>query len=184
VAAMIPDEKHRTLRDRVTSATHADRCWKCHQYMDNLGLPFENFDHYGRFLASEPVLDTEATAQNVDKKGNPLGEVFREVALDTSGAIELTGDPKLDGPVKDPRELVTRLASSDRCRQVWIRHAFRYYLGRNETLADAATLQAADRAYLDSGGSFRALLVSLLSSDSFLSRASAALSDNSHQDPK
>lgn len=171
VAAMIPNEPHRTLRDRVTNTTSAAKCWKCHQHMDDLGLPFENFDHFGRLLAAEPVLDPEATAKNVDKKGQPLGDVFRDMPLVTSGKISLTGDPKLDGPIKDPRELVTRLANSDRCRQVWIRHAFRYYLGRNETMADAATLQAADRAYLDSGGSFQTLLVSLLTSDSFLSRA-------------
>ena len=110
----------------------------------------------------------------MDKNSKPLGDVFRDAPLVTTGEIALTGDPKLDGPIKDPRELVTRLANSDRCRQVWIRHAFRYYLGRNETLADAATLQAADRAYLDSGGSFQTLLVSLLTSDSFLSRAPQA----------
>jgi hypothetical protein len=173
VAAMIPDEKHRTLRDRVASATRAEKCWRCHQYMDDLGLPFENFDHFGRLITEESVLDPEATAKNVDKKGKPLGDVYRGVPLDTTGLIAGTGDPQLDGPIRDPRELVTKLANSDRCRQVWIRHVFRYYLGRNETLADAATLQAADRAYLDSNGSYKALLVTLLTSDSFLRRASS-----------
>ena len=170
VAAMIPDEKHRTLRDRVASATRNERCWKCHQHMDDLGLPFENFDHFGRLIAEESLLDPEATAKNVDKKGKPLGEIFRGVPFDTSGLIAGTGDSKLDGPIKDPRELVVKLANSDRCRQVWIRHVFRYYLGRNETLADAKTLQDADQAYLTSDGSFKALLVSLLTSDSFLKR--------------
>ena len=170
VAAMIPDEKHRTLRDRVSTTTKDERCWKCHQHMDELGLPFENFDHYGRLTAAEQVLDREATAANVDKKGKLLGDVFKGAPLNTTGLIAHTGDLKLDGPTKDPRELVTKLANSARCRQVWIRHAFRYYMGRNETLADAATLQAADHAYVESGGSFKALLTSLLTSDSFLQR--------------
>ena len=170
VAAMIPDDKHRTLRDRVATATRAEKCWRCHQHMDDLGLPFENFDHFGRLIAEEPVLDVEATEKNVDKKGKPLGEVFRGVPLNTTGLIASTTDPQLDGPIRDPRELMTKLANSDRCRQVWIRHVFRYYLGRNETLADAKTLQDADRAYLDSDGSFKALLMSLLTSDSFLRR--------------
>ena len=170
VAAMIPAEKHRTLRDRVGSATRDERCWKCHQHMDDLGLPFENFDHYGRLIAKELVLDPDATAKNVDKNGKPLGEVFREVPLDTTGLIAGTDDPQLDGPIKGPRELMAKLANSDRVRQVWIRHAFRYYRGRNETLADARTLQDADRAYLGNNGSFKALLVSLLTSDSFLKR--------------
>jgi hypothetical protein len=43
-------------------------------------------------------------------------------------------------------------------------------MGRNETTGDAATLQAADKAYVDSGGSFKELLVSLLSSESFICR--------------
>jgi hypothetical protein len=51
-----------------------------------------------------------------------------------------------------------------------IRHVFRYFFGRNETLADSKTLIAADRAYVESGGSFKALLISLLSSDSFIYR--------------
>ena len=55
-------------------------------------------------------------------------------------------------------------------RQSIIRHVFRYYMGRNETLADSKTLIAADEAYLESGGSYRALVISLLTSDSFLYR--------------
>jgi hypothetical protein len=69
--------------------------------------------------------------------------------------------------VDDPFELIERLARSDRVRQSILRHAFRFFLGRNEELSDAGTLQDAERAYLDTGGSFRAVVTSLLSSDSF-----------------
>lgn len=169
VAAQVPDEPHRTFRERL-QVTREDRCWKCHQKMDELGLPFEQFDHYGRFRTVEPVRDLEATEKNVDKKGQPLGPVLRDVALDTTGRIAESGDARLDGPVADPREFVRRLADSDRVRQVFVRHVFRFYLGRNETLSDAPTLQDADAAYVRSGGSFRALVSSLLQSDSFLYR--------------
>lgn len=169
VVAQVPDDPHRTYRDRLT-VTREAKCWKCHQRMDDLGLAFENFDHFGRFRATESVVDLEATEKNVDKKGKPLGKVMREAELDTTGLVADSGDPQLDGPVPDPRELVTKLANSDRVRQVFIRHAFRYYLGRNETLSDAKTLQDADAAYVASGGSFQTLIVSLLSSDSFLMR--------------
>jgi hypothetical protein len=168
---MIPGDRTRTLRDRVASATRKAECWRCHRLMDDLGLPFERFDHYGRLMAADLVLDPEATTKNVDYRGRPLGDVMRPVPLDATGLVAESGDPKLDGPVSSPYDLVARLAASDRVRQVWIRHVFRYYLGRNETLADAASLRAADRAYLESGGSFKALLVSLLSSESFLRRA-------------
>ncbi len=169
VAAQVPDDPHRTFRDRL-QVTRDARCWKCHRRMDDLGLPFENFDHYGRFRTAEMVLDREATAQNVDKKGQPLGPVLQAAPLETHGLVADSGDPRLDGPVKDPRELVLRLAESERVRQVFVRHVFRYYFGRNETIADAATLQTADRAYVDGGGSYRALLTALLTSDSFLFR--------------
>lgn len=179
VAAMVPDDKTRTLRERVSFATRAEACWKCHQHMDDLGLPFENFDHYGRLMTTDLVLNPEATEKNVDYKKKPLGDVMRPLPLNTTGLIAHTGDPKLDGPVKTPHELITRIANSDRARQVWLRHVFRYYMGRNETLADAATLQAADRAYLDSGGSYKALLISLLTSDSFLMRTPALATQKS-----
>ena len=179
VAAMVPGDRTHTLRDRVSSATRDQRCWKCHQHMDDLGLPFEQFDHFGRRLDQDWVLDPTATEKSVDDKGKPLGDVLRGVPLDTKGLIAHTGDQKLDGPLSDPYELVTKLANSDRCRQVWIRHVFRYYLGRNESLADAKTLQDADRTYQESGGSFKALLVSLLTSDSFLKRTPLGVSQDS-----
>ena len=37
-------------------------------------------------------------------------------------------------------------------------------------LSDSQTLIAADKAYLESGGSFNAVIVSLLTSDSFMFR--------------
>ena len=120
---------------------------------------------------AEPVLDVDATAKNVDKKGKSLGPVYRGAPLVATGTIADSGDPNLDGAVKDPREMVKKIANSDVARQVFVRHAFRYFLGRNETLSDARTLQDADRAYLTSGGSFKALVVSLLTSDSFLYRS-------------
>ena len=87
--------------------------------MDDLALPFEQFDHYGRLTALEQILDPAATEVNVDKKGKPLGKVFRGVPVVTTGLIAASGDPKLDGPVKDARELITRIAGSERARQVF-----------------------------------------------------------------
>ena len=43
-------------------------------------------------------------------------------------------------------------------------------MGRNETLNDASVIQAAHKAYRDSGGSMNALIASLLNSDAFLYR--------------
>lgn len=49
-------------------------------------------------------------------------------------------------------------------------HVFRYWMGRNETINDAPILQDAHKAYKNSGGSLKALLVSILTSDAFLYR--------------
>ena len=62
------------------------------------------------------------------------------------------------------------LAQGDSMGQSFIRHVFRFWMGRNEALRDSQTLLAMDKAYVESGGSFRELLVSLLTSDSFLYR--------------
>ena len=169
VVAQVPDDPHRTFRERQM-VTRAASCWKCHQRMDELGLPFEQFDHFGRYRTTETVLDVEATAKNLDSKGKSLGKVTKEVPLLTTGTIADSGDAKLDGVVKDPREMIRKIADSDLARQVFIRHAFRFFTGRNESLADAKTLQDADKAYLASGGSFQALVVSFMTSDPFLYR--------------
>jgi mono/diheme cytochrome c family protein len=162
--AMIPDDPHRTLRQRQ-SVTRAEACWKCHYLMDDLGLPFEAYSHYGWAQEGEEVLDLEATEK---AKGNKM---YRTVPLDTTGLVAHTGDPDLDGPVTDAPQMLRRLARSERVRQVFIRHAFRFFMGRNETPGDAPTLQEADRAYVESDGSFAAVVVSLLSSESFLHRS-------------
>ena len=164
VDAKVPDDPTKTLRERM-SVTRDEYCWRCHQQMDPLGLPFEVYSHYGRFRDAEPVLDPAAPPP---AKGQP--PATRDVPVDARGEIAGTGEPGVDGPVANAVEMLHRLAKSTRVEQVFVRHAFRYWLGRNETLADAGTLQAAHRAYRESGGSFRALVVSLVTSDSFLYR--------------
>jgi hypothetical protein len=170
VDAQLPEAPHQTLRQRM-AITQESYCWKCHQKMNDVGLPFEMFDPFGRYRKTERVLDPEATAKNVDSKGRPLGPVYREAALEAGGLIAHVGVPELEGKVGNAIELVHKLAKSEHVEQVFIRHAFRYWLGRNETPNDAGTLQAAHKAYKSSGGSMKALLVALLTSDSFLYRA-------------
>lgn len=53
---------------------------------------------------------------------------------------------------------------------MFVRHVFRFWMGRNETINDAPILQDAYKAYRDSGGSIKALLIFLLTSDAFLYR--------------
>jgi hypothetical protein len=115
--------------------------------MDPLGLPFEMYNHAGLYRTTE-----------------------LEKPVDTTGEIIDSGDPALDGKVSNAIELIERIAASERAEQVFVRHAFRFWMGRNETLNDSPVLQQAHRAYADSNGSMKALLTSLLTSDAFLYR--------------
>ena len=146
VDAQLPDEPGTTLRHRMR-VTKEEYCWTCHQKMDPLGMPFEMYNHVGIYRKTE--------------LGKPV---------DTSGEIINSGDPSIDGPVTDALDLISKLANSERVEQVFVRHVFRFWMGRNETINDAPVLQEAHKAYRESGGSFNALLTSLLTSDAFLYR--------------
>jgi hypothetical protein len=128
------------------------------------------YDHFGRFRVVERVLDLEATAKNVDPKGKPLGPALRSVPADIQGGIEFAGDERVEGDVRGAVEFMKKLAASERVEQFFIRHAFRYWLGRNETPGDAASLQAVHQAYRANGGSMKELITALVTSDSFLYR--------------
>jgi hypothetical protein len=158
VDATIPVDHHKTLRERLT-VTEKQECWRCHEQMNPLGHPFEIYDDFGRYRTEE-FLD----------KLPKVNDQYPTKPVNATGAITGTGEKGVDGEVKDALELIKKLAHSERVRQSMIRHVFRYYMGRNEMLSDSVTLMAADKAYLESGGSFKALLVSLLTSDSFLYR--------------
>lgn len=144
--AQLPVEPQSTLRERMR-VTKQQYCWSCHEKMDPLGLPFEMYNHAGVFRTTELDKPVDATGEIID-----------------------SGDPALDGPVANALEMIQKLANSERVEQVFVRHAFRFWMGRNETLNDAPVLQAAQRAYRDNGGSMKALLISLLTSDAFLFR--------------
>ena len=147
VDAKLPEDENMTLRERMR-VTRAEECNKCHSKMNPLGLPFEQYDHFGRFRFLE-----------LDKP------------VDVTSKIVNSGVPEIDGEIRSPFELIERLANSTHCEQVFVRYVFRFFMGRNETLGDAKTLQEAHKAYVDNDGSMESLVLSLFSSDSFLYRA-------------
>ena len=146
VDAQLPDEPNKTLRERMR-VTRQKECWRCHRKMDPLGLPFEMYNHLG--------------LRRITELKKPI---------DSSGEIIDSGDSSLDGPVNNALEMIEKLSKSERVEQVFIRHVFRFWMGRNETLEDAPVLQAAHKSYKKNNGSLKALLISLLSSDAFLYR--------------
>ena len=151
VDAKIAEDPHSPLRKRFAKTREA-YCWKCHQKMNPYGMALEMYDDFGRYRALELLGDKT------------------KVPVDARGAIVLSGESGLDGQVKDAIEMMHNLAESPRVRQSFVRHAFRYWMDRNEMLDDSPTLIAADKAFVESGGSMKALITSLLTSDSFLMR--------------
>ena len=158
VDASVPEDHNKTLRERY-KITEAKKCWHCHQKMNPLGYAFEIYDDFGRWRDRE----------NMEGLPKIKGQ-FQTKAINSKGYLDGTGDKSLDGEVTDAVDLVKRLAQSRRVQQSFIRHAFRYWMGRNEFLSDSKTLINAEKSYVKNGGSFKAMLVSLLTSDSFIYR--------------
>ena len=171
VDANVPTDPHKTLRERL-DILRAERCWTCHRKINPLGEAFEIFDDWGRYRTHVYFDEDKKLLTRRDAAFDKMLEKGTLTAhpINASGAITGSGNPKVDGEVKDAIELMHRLGRSDRARQSFMRYLFRYFMGRNEMLSDSKTLIEAEKAYQDNGGSFKALVVSLLSSDSFLYR--------------
>jgi hypothetical protein len=171
VDAQVPADPHKTLKERM-ELVRAERCWSCHQKFNPLGETFEMFDDWGRHRDQFYFDKDKKLVTRRDKEFDRMkeAELLTSRPVDSAGVVTGSGDPKVDGEVKDAVEMMRRIGRSDRARQSFIRHLFRYFMGRNEMLSDSITLVEAEKAYLENGGSFQALVVSLLSSDSFLYR--------------
>ncbi|MGB0767820.1 MAG: DUF1588 domain-containing protein [Phycisphaeraceae bacterium] len=178
VDAQIPEDHDKTLRQRLAMATENQYCWRCHVDMNPLGNAFEMYDDFGRFRTVERLeyagkLIEEGPEIPYGNQGSHMDDyrdLYETLPVDSTGYLHGTGDSSLDGEITGAIDLAERLGKSERVRQSIIRHAFRYFMGRNESLNDSKTLIDAEQAYLESGGSFDAVIVSLLTSDSFIYR--------------
>ena len=173
VEAVIPEDHHKTLRNRLVGVTEKKECWRCHKHMNPLGYTFEIYDDFGVYRTKEPLEHPDNLITKAQQKKAVYVDaraVYKTLPVNAKGYLKGTGDDKLDGEVKDAIELAERLGKSSRVRQSIVRHVFRYFMGRNEVLSDSKTLIEADQVYVKSGGSFDALIVSLLTSDSFIYR--------------
>jgi hypothetical protein len=139
VDARLPDDQTMTLREKM-HVTRAEQCISCHRRMDPMGLPFEQYDLFGKFRTQENAKPVVTTGAYWDKQ------------------------------VKDPVSYVGALAAEPKVRQVFLRHVFRFFMGRNEVPDDAPTLIDMDATYLKTNGSLKQTVLTLLTSDSFLYR--------------
>lgn len=117
----------------------------CHALMNPLGMPFEIYNHAGFVRAIDHGAPPNGTSTIPNWPGR--GEVVVNDALELSRAI---GD--------DPH-----------ARRCFLRHVFRYFVGRHETAADACVLADMETAF--AGGSLSAALEALYAHDAMLMRA-------------
>lgn len=144
-AALSEESKHLSARERISTQIDNDPyCWGCHSRMNPLGYPFEIYNHAG-FLRIE------------DHGGPPNG----------SSTLQYMPAPELEVAVGSAIEMSELFANSQYTKRCFIRQTFRYFAGREETMADACTMVALEQAYDDSGGSFSELLIAIYLSDSF-----------------
>ncbi len=149
VGAHRPD---RNARARLEDATNKQECQGCHSLMNPLGYPFEIYNHSGFLRRLDHAPDGGW--------------------MPPDGRVTLTGlpDPALNGPVRDAVELSEKLGDSPYVKRCFIRHAFRYFMGRDENRTDACTLATMEQAYDTNNGSFRAMVTALMTSDTWTTR--------------
>jgi hypothetical protein len=134
-----------TMRDRLLAHRTNPSCAGCHQFIDPIGLTFENFDAVGRY-------------RELEKSGMPV---------DASGAL-INSD--VNGPVANAIELTKKLAQSKQVQKCVTVDWFRYANGRGESQADTCSIAKVDAAMSQAGGSLKELVLSLTQTDAFLYR--------------
>ncbi len=160
-AKLVPSDPSLSARARLVTSvedpsTNPDSatCMGCHLLMNPLGYPFEIYNHAGFLRAFDH---------------GPMGT---PVAPSGASTITLAPESSLQGDVSSALDFAEVLADSRSARRCFIRHAFRYFMGRNETEGDACAL-AAMEASLDATGSFFRMVETLAASDVFQLRTLA-----------
>lgn len=124
-------------------------CAACHEYLDPIGLAFEEYDQHGRFRSEY--------AQRPGEAIDPSGEV-----------VPLPGRPTdVDGTFTDVRALGERMASSQSVRACYGTQWYRYVFGRPLSEDDMCEIQRIDRAFANKGAHPRDLLIELVASPAF-----------------
>lgn len=133
-----------TTRERFS--THAQgACVGCHRVLDPLGFAFENYDAIGRFRKQEGSRD-----------------------VDASGSLDLPSGQHVE--FDNAVELLSQVAGSEDFSRCFSDQWLRYSLGRRLVDADAGTPVSVHEAFKGSGLKVKELLLSLVSSKSFLYR--------------
>jgi hypothetical protein len=143
-AAIAPPKADPSLTTKQRFERHRTDpgCTRCHELMDPIGFGLDHYDAIGAWRT----------------KVGPF-------AVDAVGEIAGTAD--IDGAFDGAVELGARLAKSPTVRRCVATQWMRAALGRAEAKEDAASLDAAYRAFERAGFDARELVVAIVSSDAF-----------------
>jgi hypothetical protein len=147
-AQLIESDGTLTARERVEQSTeNRAECMACHQYMNELGKPFELYNHAG--------------FSRLTDHGSPP---------DGSAVLTNAPDPALNRAYTSAPDFMEALGDSEHVKRCFIRQSFRFFAGRDETPADACVLSEMETAYDANDGSFLSMLEALATSDTLLYR--------------
>ncbi len=142
-ALPVPDATNpQPERQVLETMTAGQPCATCHQQINPLGFGLSNFDAIGQF-------------QTQDRAGFPI---------DAAGKLP-TGEA-----FSTPRELAAALAANPEVLSCVTKQWFRFGFGRPEDAADKYSLGTAYASFQGASFNVRELLVSLVTSRSFLNR--------------
>lgn len=149
--AMVPPLPRRdaspptTTRARFETHLADPTCRGCHELIDPMGNAFEAYDVVG--------------AHRTEENGFPV---------DSSGSL-LSSDGS-QTPVASAVELVNALAASPEVQACVARQLFRFTVGRDETAADACTLDDATHTLTAGSGTLADVVLAFVGSDAFVTR--------------
>lgn len=133
-----------TARERLAMHREDPACSVCHNYIDPIGLTFENYDQNGAYRS------TGSWWSN--------GVVVSDEPIDSSGGLVGTDN---DGDVDDLRGLVQRLADSGDVQQCFTDQALRYAVLRDLEGVDEEQRQELSQAFEGSEFRLRGLIRSI-----------------------
>ena len=158
----LSDEKPMNNRERLKVHLANPTCSGCHRLIDPIGFGFENFDAIGKYREKQ-LIRIYPTFDEM-KNRTKTKPTEHKLDIDVSGFIQ--GMP--NSQFSSPKEAGRVLANDPGCQKCVVKMLFRYAVGRPETEADQASIEAALADFRSSQFRFKNLIIAVATSEPFL----------------
>lgn len=146
---VLSEDKPLTNKERLGVHLSSPSCAGCHTLIDPIGFGFEKFDAIGGRREVARIMFSERKAKDAPK--------HVDLPLDTMGYVAGLKAAEFT----NPRQLGEVLAKTEICQECIVKQLFRYAVGRFETRADRAAIEALTARFRGSQFRFRELMLSL-----------------------